>query len=75
MIENKAPGKDLSLEDIKEKIPLAAKKSDNDFSVVEIGGEKIGGEYFGVFAGPNMVESEELILEVAKNVGNSEQIF
>ena len=27
MIQNKAPGKDVSIEDLKEKFPLAAKKN------------------------------------------------
>ena len=29
MIQNKAPGKDISLDDMKEKFPLASKKSDS----------------------------------------------
>lgn len=68
MIENKAPGKDLSTEDLKEKVPLAAKQNETHCSIVNIGDRLIGGGNFAVFAGPNMVESEELIVDIAKSV-------
>ena len=68
MIENKAPGKDVSLEDIKTKFPLAAKKDPLHFSEFEIAGIKFGRDYAPIFAGPNMVESEELIDDCAKNL-------
>jgi len=68
MIENKFPGKDISEEDIKEKFPLCAKKKENHFSKFEIAGVEFGGETLPVMAGPNMVESKELILDVASNV-------
>lgn len=37
-------------------------------SVIEAGGSKIGGGYFGLIAGPCSVESEEQIIEVAQAV-------
>ena len=65
-IENKAPGKDVSDEDLKDKFPLAAKKDPNHKSSFEINGIEFGGEKIPIFAGPNMVESEELIIKIAK---------
>ena len=70
MIENKAPSKDISKEDILTKFPLASKKEPNHFSTFEISGIKFGPKYVPVFAGPNMVESKELILDCAKNLKN-----
>ena len=61
MIENK-PGKDISAEDIKSKIPLAAKRSAEHVSTVTIGSEKIGNGNVAIFAGPNMVESEKMMI-------------
>ncbi|MDC3107610.1 3-deoxy-7-phosphoheptulonate synthase [Paracoccaceae bacterium] len=68
MIQNKAPGKDISLDDMKEKFPLASKKNDNHFSKFEISGVTFGDNLIPVMAGPNMVESEDLIVETAINV-------
>ena len=68
MIENKFPGKDISNEDIKEKFPLCAKKNQNHFSKFEVAGVEFGGDTIPVMAGPNMVESKELILDVASNI-------
>jgi len=68
MIENKFPGKDISESDLKDKFPLCAKKNINHFSKFEVAGVEFGGKTIPVMAGPNMVESEELILDVAKNV-------
>lgn len=68
MLENKFPGKDISEDDIKTKFPLVAKKDENHKSIFEIAGVEFGGNKIPVFAGPNMVESEELILDTAKNV-------
>lgn len=67
-IENKFPGKDISLDDIKTKFPLVAKKDINHKSKFNISGVEFGGSLIPVFAGPNMVESEKLILNCAKNV-------
>lgn len=64
-IENKAPGKDVSQEDMETKFPLSAKKSPDHKSRFEVAGVEFGGPLVPVFAGPNMVESEELIVETA----------
>lgn len=68
MIENKAPGKDITEEDMKSKFPLAAKKAGKEASTFIASGVEFGGALIPVFAGPNMVESEELIVETAKAV-------
>jgi 3-deoxy-7-phosphoheptulonate synthase len=68
MIENKFPGKDITEDDIREKFPLCAKKNINHFSKFEVAGVEFGGNTIPIMAGPNMVESEELILDVASNV-------
>ena len=68
MIENKFPGKDITEDDIKEKFPLCAKKNQNHYSKFEVAGVEFGGNTIPVMAGPNMVESKELILDVASNV-------
>ena len=67
-MDNKFPGKDISLEDIKTKFPLVAKKDASHKSVFEISGVEFGGKTIPIFAGPNMVESRELIFDIAKNV-------
>jgi|TARA_B100002051_G_C16720235_1_gene631955 3-deoxy-7-phosphoheptulonate synthase len=71
MIENKAPGKDITTEDMKEKFPLAAKDNNNDFSTFEVNGITFGDKCIPVMAGPNMVESEQLIIETALSVKKS----
>lgn len=69
-IENKFPGKDITLEDIKTKFPLVAKKRKNHISSFNICGFKFGSKSIPIFAGPNMVESQKLILNCAKNIKN-----
>jgi len=69
MLENKFPGKDIELDDIKTKFPLVAKKNSKDKnSIFEINGVKFGSNYIPIFAGPNMVENEKLIIDTAINV-------
>ena len=68
MIENKFPGKDISEDDIREKFPLCAKKNQNHYSKFEVSGVEFGGNTIPIMAGPNMVESEDLILDVASNI-------
>jgi len=70
-IENKNPGKDISDDDLRYKFPLAAKQSPDHKSSFEIAGIEFGKNLIPIFAGPNMVESRELILEVAANVKKS----
>ena len=67
-IENKFPTKDISLEDLKSKFPLVAKKNSSHKSKFQVAGVEFGGDLIPVFAGPNMVESRELIFDAAKNV-------
>ena len=67
-IENKFPTKDISLEDLKSKFPLVAKKNSKHVSKFEIAGVEFGGDLIPIFAGPNMVESRELIFDAAQNV-------
>ena len=43
-IENKAPGKDVSDDDLREKFPLAAKKDPDHKSSFEVNGVKFGAE-------------------------------
>ncbi len=68
MLENKAPGKDITAEDLQTKFPLAAKKSPEHKSCFTVAGVEFGGSHIPVFAGPNMVESRELIIDTAKAV-------
>ena len=68
MIQNKAPGKDVSAEDMIEKFPLASKKNDKHYSKFEVSGVPFGDSLIPIMAGPNMVESEDLIVETAINV-------
>ena len=67
-ISNKFPTKDISEEDLKTKFPLVAKKSPTHQSKFEVAGVEFGGNLIPIFAGPNMVESRDLIFDVAKNV-------
>ena len=68
MIENKFPGKDISEDDIKEKFPLCSKKNQNHYSKFEVAGVEFGGNTIPIMAGPNMVESQDLILDVASKI-------
>lgn len=67
-MDNKFPGKDISSDDLKTKFPLVAKKNSEHKSKFKICGVEFGGDKIPIFAGPNMVESKNLILDVAKNV-------
>jgi len=70
-IENKFPGKDVSPEDLVTKFPLAARKDPFHKSRFKVAGVEFGGDLVPVFAGPNMVESKELIFDIARNIKNS----
>jgi len=67
-MDNKFPGKDITEEDLKTKFPLCAKKNKDHKSKFKISGVEFGGSKLVIFAGPNMVESKEMILDTAKNV-------
>jgi len=68
MIENRFPGKDITPEDLLHKFPLAAKRDPAHRTVFSVAGIEFGGQNIPVFAGPNMVESLELILDVAEKI-------
>lgn len=65
-IENQAPGKDVTASDLESKFPLVAKTPDRHRSIFTVNGIEFGGDTIPVFAGPNMVESEELIVGIAQ---------
>jgi 3-deoxy-7-phosphoheptulonate synthase len=65
-MQNKAPGKDISLEDLKEKIPLCAKKHKNHKSIVKVKDISFGGKEIPFLSGPNTVENLKLIMSVGK---------
>ena len=67
-IENKAPGKDISDEDLETKFPLAARKEGQARSRFEIAGVAFGGDHIPVMAGPNTVEDRDMILRTAEAV-------
>jgi len=65
-MNNIFPGKDISDEDLISKIPLSASKGFTQ--PVTVGGVTFGGAEVPIVAGPNTVESEEMIVEIAKEV-------
>lgn len=67
-IENKSPGKDISADDLATKFPLVARKTGRQKSRFTVAGVEFGGALVPVFAGPNMVENEQLIIATAKAV-------
>lgn len=67
-MDNKAPGKDVSDQDLIDKFPLAAKRSPDHRSRFEVAGVEFGGDLVPVFAGPNTIESREQIIEIAHAV-------
>ena len=71
MIENKAPGKDVTKEDLENKFPLASKKNKNIKIPINIAGIEFGGTTIPVMAGPNTVESREMIIKTAVSVKKS----
>lgn len=68
MIENKFPGKDISEDDLKSKFPLASTYNNSTRSRFSVKGVEFGGERIPFYAGPNMIESKDLIMDIAKNV-------
>jgi len=71
MVDNKAPGKDITEEDMLTKFPLAARTDKKIKSRFTIADTEFGGDLIPVFAGPNMVESEDLIVKTAQSVKKS----
>ena len=70
-MENKFPGKDITKDDLKTKFPLVAKKHSDHKSCFDISGINFGGDLIPIFAGPNMVENEKMIIETAMSVKES----
>jgi len=68
MLDNKTPGKDISETDLIERLPLVTRSSFGGAPRVRVGEIEFGGSDIPIFAGPNMVESEELIVNCAKEV-------
>lgn len=67
-IQNKFPGKDVTPEDLVTKFPLVAKRDPAHVSRFTVSGVEFGGSNVPIMAGPNMVESRELIIDIATNV-------
>ncbi len=67
-VDNKFPGKDLSEDDLTGKLPLVSKKSPDHRTKFTCGGIEFGGDLIPVMAGPNTVETEELIVATAKAI-------
>ncbi|MFX4220617.1 MAG: 3-deoxy-7-phosphoheptulonate synthase [Thalassobaculum sp.] len=70
-VDNKFPGKDLSRDDIENKIPLVAKKNPEHRTKFTVAGVEFGGDLVPVLAGPNTVENEELIVKTAIGIKKS----
>lgn len=60
--------KDLSENDLRNNIPLAAAKHEGHRSIVRVGDVEVGGTRLVVMAGPCAVESERQVLEIARAV-------
>lgn len=68
-MDNKVPGKDVTDSDLSDKFPLAHSRLNRDGATsFQCGTFEFSQNSFAVMAGPNMVESEELIVDVAKRV-------
>lgn len=60
--------KDISEQDLRERLPLVAKRSDGHTSIVTVGDVQFGGDRFVVIAGPCAVESREQVIDIAFRV-------
>jgi 3-deoxy-7-phosphoheptulonate synthase len=67
-VENRFPGKDVTAEDLQTKIPLAAKRETDHKTIISVAGVEFGGPLIPIFAGPNTVENEEMIVATARAV-------
>ena len=70
-MDNKFPGKDVSDDDLKSRLPLVAKRDPDHRTTFDVSGIEIGGDLVPIFAGPNTVENENMILETARAVQKS----
>ena len=66
IMDNKFPGKDISIDDLKSKIPLCAKKNKNHYSIVKVKNIEFGGKNIPILAGPNTVENLQMINKIGK---------
>lgn len=69
-LSNANPGKDVGRDDLETKLKLST-SSDLKNLVVRVGGVEISQNSFVIMAGPNTVESEEMIIETALSVKKS----
>ena len=60
--------KDISQSDLKDRIPLAAKRGEEHCTTIKVGDVVIGGERVVVMAGPCAVENREQVIEIAHRV-------
>lgn len=66
-MENRYPGKDVSEQDLIDKIPLVSKKSADHKTIVRISKEtSFGGDNIPLIVGPNLVETKDQILKIAE---------
>jgi 3-deoxy-7-phosphoheptulonate synthase len=70
VFSNSSPGKDVSEDDLTSKIPLVTSQSLNGH-VVKVRDACISADNFVVMAGPNTVESEEMMVQTALSVKKS----
>ena len=65
-MENKYPGKDITEQDLVEKIPLVSKKFPTEKSIVKVTSRvAFGGNNIPLIIGPNLVESKDQIFQIA----------
>ena len=62
-MDNKFPGKDVTIEDLKSKFPLAAKQDKYHKSKFTVANIEFGGDLIPIFAGPNTVENESILFK------------
>jgi len=68
-MDNKSPGKDISESDLEEKL-VKTTENPKRRRVVNVSGVLIGGKNFVVMAGPNLVEDEQMIHSIAKEISS-----
>ena len=70
-INNKFPGKDISLDDIKNKFPLVVKKNAKHKTKFKVNQIEFGNKLIPIMAGPNTVESRNFIIKLANFIKKS----
>lgn len=70
-INNKFPSKDVSIDDLKNKFPLVAKKNINHKTKFKVKQIQFGGKLIPIMAGPNTVESRNFILKTGDFIKRS----